>query len=147
MAINLVFSKIWENAVRADGEYVPKVYPKAANTTICSCSDLVFAQCHFLDLQIKFSQHNSLTHRTHLWDFLSLSRSDWFASLGPVPQWQWRIPWCSSRVTHRVKNLSTPSVLGQLCARLVSQCSSFLRKNFQYIILKRSLKRYNNIYS
>lgn len=28
-------------------------------------------QCHCLDLEIKFSQHSSLTYGTPLWDFLS----------------------------------------------------------------------------
>lgn len=45
------------------------------------------------------------------------------------------------------KSPSTPPVLGQLHAKLVSQCSSSLGMNFQEIIPKRSLKIYDNIYS
>lgn len=80
VAINLVFRKMWEIATREDYEYVPKVYPKAVNTTFCSCNDLVFTQWYSSVLGTKFSKDSSLTCRTHLWNlwnFLSLFGWHW----------------------------------------------------------------------
>lgn len=118
--------------MQADGEYMPKVYPKATNTTICSCSDLVFAQCHCLDLGIKFSHHSILTHRT----LLCFIQIRLICITGPSASMAVENTMMQLRNHAQSKNLLNPPVLGQLHARLVPQCNSFLRKNFQDIILK-----------
>lgn len=105
-----VLRKIWENAIKADDEYVPKVYPKATNTSFCSCNDLVFIQWYSLVLGTKFSKDSSLTCYVNIsYGIFFFIQIRLISIIGPnALVWQWKVPWCRSGATQRAKIIPLP---------------------------------------